>query len=218
MEKMMKKNQPNLLEKLAASVVEMDEVRTEELTQKALDMEIEAYDILQNGLTQGMNIVGEKYERDEYFIPQLLLCSDAMYAGLNVLKPALKRDNNKSAIKVVIGVVEGDAHDIGKSLVQMMLDAGGATVYDLGKNVVIDRFIETAQRHNATFICMSTLMSTTMDGMAKLIEKLKEKGIREKFKVIIGGGPVTQDYCRKIGADGYAPDAVKAVRLIQSLA
>lgn len=213
----MNEQKTKLMKQLAKAVVEMDEGLAESLTRSAIELGMEAYEVVQKGLAVGMNIVGEKYEKEEYYVPQLLLCSDAMYAGLNVLKPALKRAENKNSARIVIGVVEGDTHDIGKSLVQMMMEASGFEVFDLGKNVAIDRFIEAAEEHSASFICMSTLMSTTMEGMAELIRRLNSRGLRDKYKVVIGGGPVTQEFCNKIGADGYSPDAAKAVRLIKNL-
>lgn len=205
-----------ILENLAHAVVKMHEKQAEQLAQEAIQAGIDAYDVIQYGLAEGMNTVGEKYEQGEYFIPQLLLCSDAMYAGLDVVKPLLQQKDSLRTTKVVIGVIEGDTHDIGKSLVKMMLDAEGFDVIDLGRDVAIDRFIDAAEQHHADFICVSTLMSTTMSGMSELIIRLKAAGIRDKYKVVVGGGPVTLDFSRKIGADGYSPNAAKAVRLMKA--
>lgn len=213
----MEDHKKKILQKLADAVVEMDESEAGKLATKAIQSGISPIEAIQNGLAVGMEIVGQKYETEEYFIPQLLLCSDAMYAGLNILKPALCYEDTHLLGKIIIGVVEGDTHDIGKSLVQMMLEASGFGVIDLGKNVPIDHFIASAEEHQADMICLSTLMSTTMDGMAVLIEKLKANGLRDKYPVVIGGGPVSHKFCKKIGADGYSPDAAKAVRLIKSI-
>jgi len=213
----MNTTEQKLLEDLANAVVEMDESRTASLSEQSLAMGIAPHVTIQSGLAIGMKIVGEKYEREEYFVPELMLCSDAMYVGLKILKTEMKRETLTSLGKIVIGVVEGDTHDIGKSLVQMMLEASGFEINDLGRDVPIDHFIKAALKDQAEMICLSTLMSTTMEGMADLIHKLETDGLRDQFKVVIGGGPVTQSYCRKIRADGYSPDAVKAVQLIKNL-
>lgn len=206
-----------LMQDLANAVVEMDESKAAELAEASLGLGIDPYQAIHQGLAVGMNIVGEKYEKEEYFIPELLLCSDAMYAGLNILKPALKKDTTNTLGKIVIGVVEGDTHDIGKSLVQMMLEASGFDVVDLGRDVPINRFIEAAKEHGAQMICLSTLMSTTMEGMHELIKRLEAEGSRNQFKIVIGGGAVTPSFCEKIGADGYSSDAAKAVHLIKGI-
>lgn len=206
-----------ILQKLSESVVQMDEVAAEDLSKDALNAGIDPYEAIESGLAAGMMIVGEKYVNEEYFIPQVLLSSDAMYAGLSVLKPALVSQPSRIIAKAVIGVMEGDTHDIGKSLVQMMMEASSFDVLDLGRDVPLDSFISEAENFGARVICMSTLMSTTMDGMAEVIDRLKARNLRDKYQVVIGGGPVTQSFCDKIGADGYSPDASKAVHLIKSL-
>jgi methylmalonyl-CoA mutase cobalamin-binding domain/chain len=157
------------------------------------------------------------FEEEEYFIPELLLCSDAMYAGLDVLQPHLRRDDRKAKVKVVIGVVEGDTHDIGKNLVKIMLDASGFEVVDLGRDVPPQRFVDAAVAEGAGIVAISTLMTTTMDGMAEVIRILDQTGLRERFKVMIGGGPISQAFAQRIGADGYAVSAAEAVRLAKRL-
>jgi methanogenic corrinoid protein MtbC1 len=164
-----------------------------------------------------MNKAGILYEKEEYFVPELLICSDAMYAGLEILRPHLKTDATAEKHKAVIGVMEGDTHDIGKNLVKIMMDAGGFEMHDLGRNVPLASFVEKAKEVQAELICMSTLMTTTMDGMASVIEMLKEEGIRNSFKVMVGGGPISQGFARKIGADGYAGNATNAVDLARKL-
>jgi methanogenic corrinoid protein MtbC1 len=149
----------------------------------------DAYDAINNGLVAGMNKAGVLYEREEYFVPELLICSDAMYAGLEILRPHIKTDAAAEKHRVVIGVMEGDTHDIGKNLVKIMMDAAGFEMHDLGRNVPLAQFVEKAKEHNAELICMSTLMTTTMDGMATVIEMLKEEGIRESFKVMVAEDP-----------------------------
>ena len=147
----------------------------------------------------------------------VLLCSDAMYAGLEVLRPHLPETAEGGKTRAVIGVVEGDTHDIGKNLVKIMLDTAGFEMYDLGRDVPLDAFVEKAAEVNASLVCMSTLMTTTMDGMRIVIEKLKEKGIRDKVKVMIGGSPISQKFADEIGADGYSVNAVEAVKLAKRL-
>jgi dimethylamine corrinoid protein len=164
-----------------------------------------------------MDEVSRLYDEEEYFLPEVLMCSDAFNAGLNIVKPYLDKEAMSAPIKVVIGVVEGDTHDIGKSLVRIMLEASDFEVYDLGRDVKLNRFIETAEEVNADIICMSTLMTTTMDGMQIVINSLKEKNIRDKYKVMIGGGPISQHFAGLIGADSYAKDASEAVRKARQL-
>jgi len=145
------------------------------------------------------------------------MCSDAMYAGLDVLKPHLKTDDESEKHKVVIGVIEGDTHDIGKNLVKIMLETSGFEVVDLGRDIPPLQFVEKAKEINAKIIALSTLMTTTMDGMAEVIDILKQQEIRENFKVIVGGGPISQGFADKIGADGYSVNAAEAVRLARNL-
>ena len=165
----------------------------------------------------GMNKASDLYDAEEYFVTDVLLCSDAMYAGLEVLRPHLPETAEGGKVKAVIGVVEGDTHDIGKNLVKIMMDTAGFEMYDLGRDVPLDDFVEKAAEVNASLVCMSTLMTTTMNGMRTVIEKLKEKGIREQVKVMIGGSPISQKFADEIGADGYSVNAVEAVKLAKRL-
>jgi methylmalonyl-CoA mutase cobalamin-binding domain/chain len=158
------------------------------------------------------------FDEEEYFIPELLMCSDAMYAGLEVLKPHLSiTATAEQKAKIVIGVIEGDTHDIGKNLVKIMLETAGYDMVDLGRDVAPTLLIERALAEKAEIIAISTLMTTTMDGMAEVITLLKEQNIRDNFKVIVGGGPVSQSFADKIGANGYAVNAADAVRLVNRL-
>ena len=178
-----------------------------------------ALDGIMEGLVDGMNKASDLYDEEEYFVTDLLLCSDAMYSGIDILKPHLPVEENKGEKpKIVIGVVEGDTHDIGKNLVKIMLDTAGFEMYDLGRDVPLDNFVDKAIEVGASLICMSTLMTTTMDGMRIVIEKLKEKGIRNNVKVMVGGSPISQKYANEIGADGYSANAVGAVKLAKRLA
>ena len=147
----------------------------------------------------------------------MLLCSDAMYVGLDILRPYLPEESGEGKIKGVIGVVEGDTHDIGKNLVKIMMETAGFEMIDLGRDVPLEQFIETAKEEEADLICMSTLMTTTMGGMETVIQMLEDAGMRDKVKVMIGGGPISQKYADKIGADGYSQNAVEAVKLAKRL-
>lgn len=202
---------------LSDAVVGMDEDRTRQLANLAVEQKIDAYTAIEQGLVEGMNRAGKLFESEEYFIPELLLCSDAMYAGLDILRPHLKRAENLIRPKIVIGVVEGDTHDIGKNLVKIMLEASGFEIVDLGRDISPQRFVDEAVKTGARIIALSTLMTTTMDAMAEVIRLLQAANVRDQFKVIVGGGPISQSFADKIGADGYAAGAPAAVKLAKQL-
>ena len=204
-----------ILEKIISSIVDMEEEKTKELTEQALGLNIPPYEIITKGLAKGMNEVIKLFKEEEYFIPEVLICSDAFNIGLKVVDPYLEKKDSEKPIKVVLGVVEGDTHDIGKNLVKIMMESKGIEVYDLGRDVPLDKFIEKAEEVNADIIGMSSLMTTTMDGMKIVIDQLEKKGIRKKYKVMIGGGPISQDYAISIGADIYTKDAIAAVNVIK---
>ncbi|MBK5244726.1 MAG: corrinoid protein [Eubacteriaceae bacterium] len=210
-------NKEELYKKLAESIVDMDEDLTIEISKQVIAEGLDAYDAIVNGLTVGMNQAGKLFDEEEYFVPELLICSDAMYAGLNILKPHIKVGENVTKRKAVIGVIEGDTHDIGKNLVKIMLETGGYDIIDLGRDVLPSTFVEKAKAEKAEFIVISTLMTTTMEGMNEVIEILVEENIRDDYKVLIGGGPISQGYADKIGADGYAENAAEAVKLANRL-
>ncbi|MBC8014967.1 MAG: corrinoid protein [Sporomusaceae bacterium] len=194
----------------------MDEEAAKTMAQIAVDQGMDAYVAITEGLVKGMQIVGDLYEQQEYFIPEVLICSDAMIAGLEILRPYLPVDNNRDAEKVVIGVVQGDTHDIGKNLVKIMLETAGFEVYDLGRNVPLQSFVDKAVEVGATIIAMGTLMTTTMEGMPIVIKELEKRGIRDQITVLIGGGPISQAFADEIGADLYAGDANSAVRKLKN--
>ncbi|MBA2840396.1 corrinoid protein of di/trimethylamine methyltransferase [Methanococcus maripaludis] len=206
-----------LIKELSDSVVDMDEEKTEELSKKYLEKGFDAFDGITKGLAEGMNRAGVLYEEGEYFIPELLVCSDAMYVGLDVLKPHLKYEDSDNKFKAVVGVVEGDTHDIGKNLFKIMLETQGFEVYDLGRDVPPVEFIKKAKEVNADVIGLSTLMTTTMDNMKVVVDMLKEEGMKETTMVMVGGGPISQSFADKIGADGYAPEASKSARIAKEL-
>ena len=215
----MAKSKEELLEKLSECVVEMEDEEVVDVATEYVESGYPALDGMMEGLVDGMNKASDLYDEEEYFVTDLLLCSDAMYSGIDILKPHLPVEENKGEkLKIVIGVVEGDTHDIGKNLVKIMLDTAGFEMYDLGRDVPLDNFVDKAIEVEASFICMSTLMTTTMDGMRIVIEKLKERGIRDNIKVMIGGSPISQKYANEIGADGYSANAVGAVKLAKKLA
>ena len=213
----MSENKEILFNKLADSVIDMDEEEAVAIANQVISEKYDAYEAIDKGLSLGMEKAGQLFEEEEYFIPELLMCSDAMYAGLDILKPYIKIDEKQVKYKVVIGVVEGDTHDIGKNLVKIMLETSGFDVVDLGRDIPASIFVEKAKEENADIIALSTLMTTTMDGMAEVIRILEEQNIREKFKVMIGGGPISQGFADKIGADGYSVNAAEAVRLAKKL-
>ncbi|MCX7923562.1 MAG: corrinoid protein [Clostridia bacterium] len=213
----MPEGKDELFKKLSDSVVYMDESLTVQLSNEVIDKGYDAYEAIEKGLSDGMERAGKLFEEEEYFIPELLMCSDAMYAGLDILKPHIKTKESGEKHRVVIGVVEGDTHDIGKNLVKIMLETSGFDVIDLGRDIPPQKFVETAKEVEAKIIALSTLMTTTMEGMSEVIRILNTLGIRESFKVMVGGGPISQSFADKIGADGYSINAAEAVRLARRL-
>lgn len=199
-----------ILEKLKKAVIQYDEDTAKEGAQEALDSGLEANDAIFNGLVSGMEEVGRLFEAQEYFVPELLMCADALYAGLDILKPHVKKMDLGVRGSVVIGTVEGDVHDIGKNIVKMMFDVAGFTVYDLGRDVPLDKFVEEQIKTDSDLVCLSAMMTTTMVGMKKVIDNLKAKN--PDVKIMIGGAPVSQDIADKWGADGYAKDANNALK------
>jgi 5-methyltetrahydrofolate--homocysteine methyltransferase len=173
--------------------------------------------ILNEGMIAAMNTVGKLFEEGEFFVPEMLISARAMQAGLAVLKPKLALADVKATGRVVAGTVKGDLHDIGKNLVCMLLEGAGFEVIDLGTDVAPEKFIEVIKEGKADLVALSALLTTTMPNMRATIEGLKAAGLRDKAKVMIGGAPVTQNYADQIGADGYAPDASRAVALAKSL-
>lgn len=207
----MARSKEELLAKLAEDVVEMDDEDIVEVAQEYVDAGYPAMEGMLDGLVKGMSKAGELFDAEEYFVTDVLLCSDAMYAGIDVLKPHLPKDNSgKSAPKAVIGVVEGDTHDIGKNLVKILMDTNGFEMYDLGRDVPLEKFVDKAEEVGADIIAMSTLMTTTMGGMKTVIDILNERGIRDKYKVMVGGSPISKKFADEIGADIYTANAVEA--------
>ena len=202
-----------ILAELARAVDEMDEEGAVRAARQAIAEGVDAYDAITHGLSAGMARVSEKYESGVYFVPEILLCADAMYAAIDVLKPHLARDGGRTRSPVIIGVIQGDIHDIGKSIVKLMLDAAGFPVHDLGRDVPVERFVQKARELGSGIIAVSTLMSTTMPGMQRLVQALEQAGLRRSFKIMIGGGPVSAAFAQRIGADAYGQNAADAVRI-----
>lgn len=179
------------------------------LSQEAIDQGSSASDIL-DALLSGMSVIGVKFKNNEVFVPEVLIAARAMNGGLEVIKPLLAEEGVEAKGKVVIGTVKGDLHDIGKNLVSMMMTGAGFEVIDLGVDVSSEKYITALEEHDADILCMSALLTTTMTYMKGVIESLEEKGLRDKYKVMIGGAPVTDQYAEDIGADLYTPDAASA--------
>jgi corrinoid protein of di/trimethylamine methyltransferase len=182
----------------------------EELVSGALEAGETPKDILDLGLLDGMSVIGEKFQKNEVFVPEVLIAARAMNAGIKILKPRLAAEGVEPLGRVCIGTVEGDLHDIGKNLVKMMIEGKGIEVIDLGIDVPAEKFVDVAIEQNCSVICCSALLTTTMNVMGDVVKKAVEKGIRGKVKIMVGGAPVTQSFCDSIGADAYAPDAATA--------
>lgn len=206
-----------LLKRMSDEVLEMEEDDIEDTSREYLNAGYPVLEGIMDGLIDGMNRAGQLYEEEEYFVTDVLLCSDTMYKGLDLLKPHLTESGREKKKTAVIGVVEGDTHDIGKNLVRIMMETAGFEMIDLGTDVPLMKFIETAKESHADLLCLSTLMTTTMGGMETVIHLLEEAGLRKKVKVMIGGGPVTQKYADKIGADAYSSNANEAVKTAKRL-
>ena len=206
-----------ILKEIYDGIIDADQELVKEKVGAALSQGLDADTILNQGMVSAMTEVGRLFEEGEYFVPEMLICARAMQAGLSVLKPAMIAANLKSVGKVVAGTVKGDLHDIGKNLVCMMLEGAAFEIYDLGSDVSPQAFADKVKEVDADFVVMSALLTTTMPNMKATIEVLKEAGLRDKVKVLVGGAPWTTRYCEDIGADGYAADASRAVTLAKSL-
>jgi corrinoid protein of di/trimethylamine methyltransferase len=199
-----------LIELLKDGVVNYKEDQVKEAAQKALDEGYLALEMIMDGLAAGMEVVGGLYERQEYFVPEVLMCADALYGGLGILRPHVPKSASGTVAQVVIGSIQGDVHDIGKNLVKMMFDVAGWEVYDLGRDVPLENFVKEQMRTDAEVVAISAMMTTTMLGMRKIIKMIKEKN--PNVAIMLGGAPVTQDVAKLFGADGYAESAGNAVQ------
>ncbi len=192
-----------------------DEVRKN--VKEALSLGLSAQTILDEGLVKAMDIVGKRFKANEIYVPEVLIAARAMHAGMDILKPLFVKQGVKKIGKIVIGTVSGDLHDIGKNLVAVMMEGAGFEVIDLGVDISPEKFVDAVRKEKPTFLGMSALLTTTMLSMLKVINALKEAGLRDKVKVITGGAPVSREFAKEIGADGYADDARGAVEIARKL-
>jgi len=204
------------LEQIAENLIKgkANEVKT--LVQQALDEGVGAEEVLNKGLLAGMGVVGERFKKNEVYVPEVLIAARAMKMGSQVLKPLLAESGVQSAGKVVLGTVKGDLHDIGKNLVGMMLEGSGFEVVDLGTDVPSQKFVDAVRENQASIVGASALLTTTMTAMKEVVEAFQASDLNGKVKIMIGGAPVTQSFCDEIGADGYAPDAASAADLAKT--
>ena len=199
-----------LLKGLHDAVVAFEEDKVAGLSQAVLDEKMDAYEAIMDGLAAGMETVGKLYDSQEYFVPEVLMCSDALYKGLEILRPHVEGTDSKAKGQVVIGTVEGDVHDIGKNLVKMMFEVAGFTVHDLGRDVKLEKFVEEQLRTDSEIVALSALMTTSMLAMPKVIKMIKDRN--PNVKIMVGGAPLSSDVASKYGADGYADNAANAVQ------
>lgn len=198
------------------ALVSGDEQKLTGLVRQGLDSNISAGQIL-NGLLAGMDVIGEKMESEDMFIPEVLMAAKAMGNALEILSPLLADGARNAGGRVVIGTVKGDLHDIGKNLVAMMLESSGFQVSNLGVDIPPEKFLAAIRDNNSDIVCISALLTTTMPGMKKTIDAIMEAGLRNQVKILVGGAPVSQKYADEIGADGYAPDAGSAVKVAKAI-
>jgi trimethylamine corrinoid protein len=208
-----------LLARMGKAIIEGDKIEAEALAKEALEQKMDLNEVIEKGYVPGIQKVGDLWEKGEYFLPELITSAECMKAAMNILQPEMEKAQiqTQSKRKVVIGTVEGDIHDIGKNLVSSMLSANGFDVHDLGADVKLEQFIEKAEEAKANFICLSALLTTTMLGQKKVVEILKEKGLSDRIKVLVGGAPVNQKWADDIGADGYGENAMVAVKVAQQI-
>ena len=205
------------LQKLFDSILDGDLAATKENVQASLDTNLKPDVILNEGMIAAMREVGARFEAGEYYVPEMLIAARAMQGGMALLKPHLQQTDQKSSGKVVIGTVKGDLHDIGKNLVALMLEGAGYEIIDLGVDVSAEKFVEVAKEVHPDIVAMSALLTTTMPSMKTTLDALTAAGLRNHTKVIVGGAPVTEAYAHQIEADGFAPDASRAVNMVNSL-
>ncbi len=212
-------SEKKILSSLREAIVNYDIEASKKAAEEAVKAGIDPTDAVEKALAPGLKEVGEKFHRYEAFLPHLVLAGDAMTEAMKIFEPTMTEEQVEKLRKgtIVIGTVEGDLHDIGKNVVAMILKSNGFVVYDIGKDVKTDEFIEKAKNVNADVIGVSSLMTTTMPYQRELVEELERLGLRGKFKVVVGGGPVTQDWAKQIGADGWGKDASEAVTVVKGL-
>ena len=206
-----------ILKDITANVEKGDSATVKELTKTALSQKIAAEEILNDGLVKGMDVIGIKFKKNEIFIPEVLIATRAMKAGMDIIRPYFTEERNESKGKIVIGTVKGDLHDIGKKIVCMILESEGFEVVDIGIDVPKEKFLTSIKKENPDIIGMSALLTTTMVYMREVIEAVEKAKLKQNVKIIIGGAPITQSFADEIKVDGYAPDGVSAVELVKNL-
>ena len=212
------KVQSNLIEAIVEATVQYDQSRCVNLARQSIDEGLDPFKVIQEGFSRGMQIVGEKFSTLEYCLPEVMLAADAMNAATEILKPRLMENHGgDSQGIIVLGVIQGDIHDLGKNIVKIMLEASGFTVHDLGNDAPVRQFIEKAEAVGADIIAASAILTTTMSYMPDLSAMLKELGLREKYMIMLGGAPVIHEWALEVGADGYGEDAVEAVEVAKRL-
>ncbi len=212
------KAQANLIEEIVDATVQGDESRCVTLARQVIDEGLDPFKVIQEGFSRGMQIVGDKFSTLEYCLPEVMLAADAMNAATEILKPHLmERHEGDSQGSIVLGVMQGDIHDLGKNIVKIMLEASGFTVHDLGNDIPVRQFIEKAEEVGADIIAASAILTTTMSYMPDISAMLNELGLREKYMLMLGGAPVINEWAMEIGADGYGEDAVEAVEVAKRL-
>ncbi len=205
------------LNQITEALIACDANRVLQLVQQALDDGMSANDVLNKGLVAGMDVVGDKMENGDMFIPEVLMAAKTMSGALDVLKPMLGEGQSTAQGRALIGTVKGDLHDIGKNLVAMMLESTGMEVVNLGVDIAPEAFVAEIQSNNADILCLSALLTTTMPMMKETIDAIVESGLRDRIKIMVGGAPVTQAFAEEIGADGFAPDAGSAAKMAKAL-
>lgn len=207
----------SVLEDLKESVINGNEKKVIEYTQKALDEGVDLEKILNDGFIPGMDVVGSKFQANEIYVPEMLISAKAMKAGMKILEPLLTEAGVEPIGKVVIGTVKGDLHDIGKNLVAMMLEGGGFDVVDAGVDVTPQKFMDLVKENKPDILGLSALLTTTMSEIKNVIDSFKENGLRDDIQIMVGGAPLNEDYAKEVGADGYSPDAASAVLVAKKL-
>jgi corrinoid protein of di/trimethylamine methyltransferase len=204
-----------LYQQMREAVVAFEEEKVGELAQQSLDEGFDPVETIFEGLSAGMTVVGELFEKHEYFVPEVLMCADALQVGMDILQPHIPREGMTKKGQVVLGTVQGDVHDIGKNIVKLMLDVSGYTVHDLGKDVPLQKFVEAVKETHAEVVAMSALMTTTMMAMKSAVKLIRESD--PDVAIMLGGAPLTQDIAAQFGADGYAESAARAVKVTEEM-
>lgn len=210
---------PDFFSLCSEAVLKGDKTTAVRLAREALERRLDAVEVVERGFAVGIREAGRLWQAGEYFLPELAFSAETMTAAVDVMRPALLGDSSRASSKgtVVIGTIQGDIHDIGKTLVATMLAANGYRVIDLGSDVTYERFVEEAKNHRADLVCMSALLTTTMVGQREVIRLLGDAGIRDRVRVLVGGAPTSGVWAGEIGADGYAENAVEAVHVADTL-